>query len=159
MDIQVVLIEPASIHTEAVDKLERDAERLLREADPGARRLYEDSYRRFLRVGLARERHGSPPQVVAEAVTRALAATRPRARYLVGKDSPGRWPPSPPSSPRPCSTPCAASSATSPGQDHRPHPQETARPRSACEPAPVRIHHTRVASAAGALVGAARAAG
>jgi NAD(P)-dependent dehydrogenase (short-subunit alcohol dehydrogenase family) len=86
-DIQVVLIEPASIHTEAVDKLERDAERLLRESGPDARRLYADPYRHFLRVGLARERHGSPPEVVAQAVARALTTPRPRARYLVGKDS------------------------------------------------------------------------
>lgn len=86
-DIQVVVIEPASIHTEAVDKAQRDAERLLREAGPDARSLYADSFRRFLGVGLARERNGSPPQVVAEAVARALTTTRPRARYLVGKDS------------------------------------------------------------------------
>ena len=86
-DIQVVLIEPASIHTEAVDKLERDADRLLREADPDARSLYGDAYRRFLRVGLARERRGSPPQVVAEAVANALTVPRPHPRYLVGKDA------------------------------------------------------------------------
>jgi NAD(P)-dependent dehydrogenase (short-subunit alcohol dehydrogenase family) len=85
--IQVVLIEPASIRTEAVDKAERDAERLLREADADARGLYADAFRRFLRIGLARERNGSPPQVVAEAVAHALTTTRPRARYLVGKDS------------------------------------------------------------------------
>ena len=85
--IQVVLLEPASIHTEAVDKAERDAERLLREAGDGARGLYGDAFRRFLRVGLARERDGSPPQVVAEAVADALTTARPRARYLVGKDS------------------------------------------------------------------------
>jgi NAD(P)-dependent dehydrogenase (short-subunit alcohol dehydrogenase family) len=86
-DIRVVLIEPASIHTEAVDKLERDAERLMSESDPGARTLYEDAFRRFVRIGLARERNGSPPQVVAEAVVRALTIRRPHSRYLVGKDS------------------------------------------------------------------------
>jgi len=85
--IGVVLIEPASIHTEAVEKLARDAERLLRQADPGARILYEGDYRRFLRIGLARERNGSPPEVVARAVARALTIPRPHARYLVGKDS------------------------------------------------------------------------
>jgi hypothetical protein len=37
----VVLVEPASIHTEAVDKLARDAELLLRESDPCGRALYE----------------------------------------------------------------------------------------------------------------------
>ena len=37
--VGVVLVEPASIHTEAVDKLARDAELLLRESDPRARAL------------------------------------------------------------------------------------------------------------------------
>jgi hypothetical protein len=60
---------------------------LLRESDPCARALYEDAFRRFVRVGLARERNGSPPQVVAQAVARSLAIRRPHARYLVGKDS------------------------------------------------------------------------
>ena len=86
-DIRVILIEPASIHTEAIDKLARDAERLMSESDPSARTLYEDAFQRFVRVGLARERNGSPPQVVAQAVARALTIRRPRSRYLVGKDS------------------------------------------------------------------------
>jgi NAD(P)-dependent dehydrogenase (short-subunit alcohol dehydrogenase family) len=83
----VVLVEPASIHTEAVDKLARDAELLLRESDPCGRALYEDDFRRFVRIGLARERNGSPPQVVARTVSRALTTPRPHSRYLVGKDS------------------------------------------------------------------------
>jgi len=86
-DIGVVLSEPASIHTEAVDKLERNAERLLREADPDARALYEDDFRRFVGIGLARERNGSPPRVVARAVAGALTVPRPHPRYLVGKDA------------------------------------------------------------------------
>ena len=86
-DIRVILIEPASIHTEAVNKLARDAERLMSESDPSARALYGDAFQRFVRVGLARERNGSPPQVVAQAVARALTIRRPRSRYLVGKDS------------------------------------------------------------------------
>jgi NAD(P)-dependent dehydrogenase (short-subunit alcohol dehydrogenase family) len=86
-DIGVILIEPASIHTEAVDKLERNTERLLGEADPGARALYEDDFRRFVGIGLARERNGSPPRVVARAVAAALTVPRPHPRYLVGKDA------------------------------------------------------------------------
>jgi NAD(P)-dependent dehydrogenase (short-subunit alcohol dehydrogenase family) len=85
--IGVVLLEPASIHTEAVDKVTRNAERLLEGAGAGARALYEDDFRRFLRIGLARERNGSPPRVVARAVARALTVPRPRPRYLVGRDS------------------------------------------------------------------------
>lgn len=83
----MVLIEPASVHTEAVDKLERDADRLMNDSGPTARALYEDSFRRFLRIGLARERKGSPPQVVAHAMARALTARHPHPHYLVGKDS------------------------------------------------------------------------
>jgi NAD(P)-dependent dehydrogenase (short-subunit alcohol dehydrogenase family) len=86
-DVRVVLIEPASIHTEAVDKFELDAERLMDEADPAERALYEDAFRRLVRTGLTRERNGSPPEVVARAVAHALSTPRPRARYLVGKDS------------------------------------------------------------------------
>jgi hypothetical protein len=63
-----------------------------------------------VRVGLARERNGSPPQVVAQLVARALTP-RPRSRYLVGKDS--RRMALVAGLPTPCSTPCAARSATS----------------------------------------------
>jgi NAD(P)-dependent dehydrogenase (short-subunit alcohol dehydrogenase family) len=86
-DIGVVLIEPASIHTEAVDKLARNTERLLDGAGPRARALYADDFRRFVSIGLARERNGSPPRVVARAVAGALTVPRPHPRYLVGKDA------------------------------------------------------------------------
>jgi NAD(P)-dependent dehydrogenase (short-subunit alcohol dehydrogenase family) len=85
--VHVVLIEPASIHTDAVRKVEDDAERVLREMSEPHRALYADSYRSMTRFALARERQGSPPDVVARAVLRALQARRPRTRYLVGKDA------------------------------------------------------------------------
>lgn len=85
--IRVILVEPASIHTEAVGKADRDAGRLLQEAGQDARELYEDAFRRLLRIGLNREAHGSPPDDVARVVAHALAARSPRARYLAGKDA------------------------------------------------------------------------
>jgi NAD(P)-dependent dehydrogenase (short-subunit alcohol dehydrogenase family) len=85
--IHVVLIEPASIHTDAVQKVEDDAERVLREMSDTDRALYAESYQSMTRNALARERDGSDPDVVARAVLRALAARRPRTRYLVGKDA------------------------------------------------------------------------
>ncbi|MDR0342152.1 MAG: SDR family oxidoreductase [Nocardiopsaceae bacterium] len=85
--IRVILVEPASVHTEAVGKLARDAGQLLLEAGPGARELYEGAFRRMLRTGLSREEHGSPPDDVAQVVAHALAARSPRARYLAGKDA------------------------------------------------------------------------
>lgn len=85
--IRVVLVEPASVHTEAVGKLARDADQLLQEASEDARDLYQDSFRRMIQVGLNREQHGSPPDDVARVVAHALAARSPRSRYLAGKDA------------------------------------------------------------------------
>jgi NAD(P)-dependent dehydrogenase (short-subunit alcohol dehydrogenase family) len=133
-DIHVVLIEPASVHTEAVDKLDRDAERLLRESNPYARALYEDAFRRFVRIGLARERNGSPPQVVAQAVGRALTSRRPHSHYLVGKDS-LRMAVVAAALPTPSSTPCATGSAAHQHQAHGPRPQQPVRLMSVFEPA------------------------
>ena len=86
-DVGVVLIEPASIHTEAVDKLERDARRAVESFPPDGRELYQDAYQRMVAAFAAGEREGSSPEVVAEVVATALTARRPRARYLVGKDA------------------------------------------------------------------------
>lgn len=86
-DIRVVLIEPSSIRTEAIEKFNREAEQLMVRSDPGARALYEDAFRRLVRIGLGHERKGSPPEAVAHAVARALSTRMPRARYLVGKNS------------------------------------------------------------------------
>jgi NAD(P)-dependent dehydrogenase (short-subunit alcohol dehydrogenase family) len=86
-DVRVVLIEPASIHTEAVDKLERDARRAVADFPASGRALYQDAYQRMVATFAAGEREGSPPEVVAATVAKALAARWPRARYLVGKDA------------------------------------------------------------------------
>jgi NAD(P)-dependent dehydrogenase (short-subunit alcohol dehydrogenase family) len=85
--IHVVLIEPASIHTEAVDKVEDDAERVLQQFDEVQRARYEASYRSMTQGAVARERDGSRPQAVADVVLRALTAGTPRTRYLVGKNA------------------------------------------------------------------------
>jgi NAD(P)-dependent dehydrogenase (short-subunit alcohol dehydrogenase family) len=85
--VRVVLIEPASIHTEAINKLERDAERAVGEFPADLAPLYQDTYRGVIRFVVARERRGSPPEVVAKVVVDSLTTRRPRARYLVGKDA------------------------------------------------------------------------
>lgn len=85
--IRVILIEPASIHTEAVGKLETESAEMLNDLGSDARRLYGETFRHVIERGLARERKGSSPDVVAAAVARAIRTPRPRARYLVGKDS------------------------------------------------------------------------
>jgi NAD(P)-dependent dehydrogenase (short-subunit alcohol dehydrogenase family) len=86
-DIRVVLIEPGSIRTSAIDKLERDARSALERFGMAGQALYADAFQSMTAQALAREAHGSPPQVVAAAVVRAIETPRPRARYLVGKDA------------------------------------------------------------------------
>src|SRR5438105_265133 len=71
-DVRVILVEPASINTEAVQRVERDAEWLMAESDVGSRALYEHAFCAFLKIGLARERAGSPPEAVARTIARAL---------------------------------------------------------------------------------------
>jgi NAD(P)-dependent dehydrogenase (short-subunit alcohol dehydrogenase family) len=86
-DIDVVLVEPASIHTAAIDKLRRDSKSAADEFSPEGRELYGETYLAMVSAALKRERKGSPPDVVARKVQTALTARRPRARYLVGKDA------------------------------------------------------------------------
>jgi NAD(P)-dependent dehydrogenase (short-subunit alcohol dehydrogenase family) len=86
-DIRVVVVEPASVRTEAVGKLERDARQLMDRATPTGRALYQDAFRRLVATFAAQHEKGSPPEVVAEAVAHALTTPQPRARYLVGKNS------------------------------------------------------------------------
>ncbi|WP_067834076.1 SDR family oxidoreductase [Nocardia lijiangensis] len=85
--VRAVLIEPGSIHTEAVDKLEDEVEPRLASLGPEGRRLYGNDYRTMVSSGLDEERSGSSPDVVARAVLHALTARRPRSRYPVGKKS------------------------------------------------------------------------
>ncbi|MGW7465164.1 SDR family oxidoreductase [Streptomyces xantholiticus] len=85
--IRAVLIEPGSIHTSAVDKLEGEVEPRLEAIGDEGRRLYGTAYRTMATSGLKEERSGSSPDVVARAVLHALTARRPRSRYPVGKKS------------------------------------------------------------------------
>lgn len=85
--IRVCLIEPGAIATPAVDKTLGDVERTLEELPPEGRARYAVMLREFTRRAYEREQHGSPPEVVAEAVHHALTAARPDSHYLVGKDA------------------------------------------------------------------------
>ena len=85
--IRVVLVEPASINSGAADKVSRDAAAAMAEADPHRRALYADTFTAMLGVMQRREGNGSPPEVAAATIARALTTPRPRAVYLTGKDS------------------------------------------------------------------------
>lgn len=84
--IQVTCLQPASINSGSAEKLAAQNENTIAELPPEGRRRYADHLRRFMKVTLASETHGSPPEVVAEAVIQTLQAAKPPARRLVGKD-------------------------------------------------------------------------
>ncbi len=85
--IRVVLIEPGSIHTPAVEKTLGAAESAVRALPIEAAERYGEMLRTFMRRAYEREKRGSPPEVVARVVLEALTARKPRARYLAGKDA------------------------------------------------------------------------
>jgi NAD(P)-dependent dehydrogenase (short-subunit alcohol dehydrogenase family) len=64
---------------------QHDAQQLLDQAPPDGRALYQDAFRRLVGTFAAQHEHGSPPEVVAEAVAHALTTSQPRTHYLVGK--------------------------------------------------------------------------
>jgi NAD(P)-dependent dehydrogenase (short-subunit alcohol dehydrogenase family) len=86
-DVRVVLVEPASINSGAADKVTRDAAAVLDAAGPHGRALYQDAFTNMLEVMARREANGSPPDVAAATIVRALTAPRPRAVYLTGRYS------------------------------------------------------------------------
>jgi NAD(P)-dependent dehydrogenase (short-subunit alcohol dehydrogenase family) len=86
-NIHVVLVEPASIRTDAVAKLERDAAAALQQFGPEGRALYGPAFQEMTKRAVAHEARGSPPEVVAAVVARAIESPRPKARYLVGKNA------------------------------------------------------------------------
>ncbi len=85
--INVCLIEPASIHTEAVGKFSSEIAARLAGMTPEDRNHYEKAFTSFAKMALEEETHGSPPEVVAETIFRALTDCPPKSRYLCGKKS------------------------------------------------------------------------
>ncbi|WP_156120679.1 hypothetical protein [Neosynechococcus sphagnicola] len=85
--IHVVLVAPAGISTPAVDRLLQDGETAIQQFSSAGRQHYEQSFRRFLTTAVAREKKGSPPEVVAQTVLEALNARTPKTRYPVGADA------------------------------------------------------------------------
>lgn len=86
-DIPVTVVEPGSIRSEAVDKLEKDARAVLERTSAGGRALYEDAFLHLVGFFARLHEKGSSPDVVARTVERALRASRPRPAYLSGRNA------------------------------------------------------------------------
>lgn len=84
--IAVSIVEPASIRTAIWEKGAARADELSRGFRPEAAELYAARVERFRRFALSRG-PGADPAGVADAVEHALTASRPRARYVVGRDA------------------------------------------------------------------------
>ncbi len=84
--ISVAIVEPASVKTAIWTKGATQAEAMQEEIGTEAAALYAERIARFRAVALKRG-PGIDPDVVARAVEHALTASRPKARYVVGRDA------------------------------------------------------------------------
>lgn len=82
----VSIVEPASVRTAIWTKGAEHADALRSGLDAEAADLYAARIAKFREVALSRG-PGIDPDVVAKAVEHALTASRPKARYLVGRDA------------------------------------------------------------------------
>jgi NAD(P)-dependent dehydrogenase (short-subunit alcohol dehydrogenase family) len=83
-DIDVIAIEPGTIATPIWEKSSQEAERVLERMPPDLRELYGKRLAKMAKVLERQTKRGVSPDKVAQAVEKALTASRPRTRYLVG---------------------------------------------------------------------------
>jgi NAD(P)-dependent dehydrogenase (short-subunit alcohol dehydrogenase family) len=84
--IAVAIVEPASVKTPIWTKGAETADAMRERVPPEQASLYAERIERFRQVALSRG-PGVDPDVVARVVEHALTASRPKARYLVGRDA------------------------------------------------------------------------
>jgi NAD(P)-dependent dehydrogenase (short-subunit alcohol dehydrogenase family) len=85
--IAVSLVAPGSIHTTAANRMMADGEAMMKMMPVDRLALYEKPFRRVLSTMSEDEGRGSPPEVVAKVVARALTDRRPKTRYPAGRRS------------------------------------------------------------------------
>lgn len=85
--IAVCLLEPGAILTPAVEKTLGGVEKTISELPAEGRALYGEGMRSLARAFTQKEQDGSPPEVVAAVVERALTERHPSTRYPAGKES------------------------------------------------------------------------
>ena len=82
--IDVIAIEPGTIATPIWEKSSREAESVLSKLTAEQQKLYGKRLAKMTKVIESQNKRGAPPEKVAAAVEKALTASRPRTRYLVG---------------------------------------------------------------------------
>jgi len=86
-NIGVSVIEPGSIDTPIWERGEAIAEEVSSRAHSSQEELYGETIERFRAAVRRTAERGIAPEKVAAAIFHALAASRPRTRYLVGADA------------------------------------------------------------------------
>jgi NAD(P)-dependent dehydrogenase (short-subunit alcohol dehydrogenase family) len=82
--IEVIAIEPGTIATPIWEKSSQEAEKVLANLTPAQRDLYGKRLAKAAKMIERQNKRGAAPEKVAAAVEKALTASRPRTRYLVG---------------------------------------------------------------------------
>lgn len=85
--IAVSLVEPGAVQSQIWQRATMSATRILGGVAPELFRLYEQPLSRMQNVIARAAARAIPAEVVARVVAQALTASRPRVRYLVGKDA------------------------------------------------------------------------
>jgi NAD(P)-dependent dehydrogenase (short-subunit alcohol dehydrogenase family) len=85
--IEVVIVEPGTIATPIWRKGAERFQRLAAALPTDVTTLYGERLAAFRDAAAAAARRGEPADEVAKVVERALAAGRPKTRYLVGRDA------------------------------------------------------------------------
>jgi NAD(P)-dependent dehydrogenase (short-subunit alcohol dehydrogenase family) len=85
--IQVAIVEPGNIKTPIWDKAASSADELERTLSEEGHRLYDPAVAALRKQIAQMGESGIPPDEVAKAVAHALTASRPKTRYIVGRDA------------------------------------------------------------------------
>ncbi|MEK6276523.1 MAG: SDR family oxidoreductase [Actinomycetota bacterium] len=85
--VEVSIVEPGSIATPFWGKGNEQVDGVLESMTPEQREIYTDAVTAALEASRKAEQRGISPDKVAKAVERALTASRPKTRYLVGVDA------------------------------------------------------------------------
>jgi NAD(P)-dependent dehydrogenase (short-subunit alcohol dehydrogenase family) len=90
--MDVSLVEPGAVATPIWDKGIDQAEELDRAAPPEVRERYGEVMDALRKESEKNRTRGVPPDEVADAVAHALTASKPKTRYLIGRDAKLRAP-------------------------------------------------------------------
>jgi NAD(P)-dependent dehydrogenase (short-subunit alcohol dehydrogenase family) len=85
--IRVSLIEPGAVKTAIWEKGRETTDELEQSLPQAALERYGNVLQRARRVFDFLERQGVPPEKVAKTIEHALTSSRPRTRYVVGRDA------------------------------------------------------------------------